>query len=181
MKYLKNREVVPDETEKSQVFKQTPLDILNRALRNCTWSGDLYVEKIRFSEKLALPKADVTETAQQAFEATNNDVKGHLNVWLEYLSYIKRHTNFEDEKEVEVLRKTMELGQDSLGRRSADANGEFDQLCARIEYGPLKNGDQGYQHYDRFIKNFSNQNKATSWIDFAQLDLNSRGIDAARR
>lgn len=181
MKYLQGREFEVDETEKSQIFKQTPLDVLNRALRNCTWNADLYVEKMRVSEKMGVAKADVTNTAQQAFEATNNDVKGHLNVWLEYLSYIKRNTNLENDKEVEVLRKTMELGQDSLARRSADANSEFDQLCARIEYGPLQNGEEGYRHYDNVIKNFGNQNKAIMWIDFAHLDLNRRGVDAARR
>lgn len=181
VKYLQGREFKVDETEKSQIFKQTPLDVLNRALRNCTWNADLYVEKMRVLEKMGVAKADVTNTAQQAFEATNNDVRGHLNVWLEYLSYIKRNTNLENDKEVEVLRKTMELGQDSLARRSADGNSEFDQLCARIEYGSLKNGDEGYKHYDKVIKNFGNQNKAIMWIDFAHLDLNRRGVDAARR
>lgn len=136
---------------------------------------------MRFSEKSGVAKADITIIAQQAFEATNNDVKGHLNVWLEYLSFTKRHTNLSDEKEVEVLRKTMELGQDSLARRSADGNSEFDQLCAHIEYGPLQNGESGYQHYDTVIKNFNNQHKAALWLEFAHLDLHSRGVDAARR
>lgn len=180
MKYLKSRDAEPNENEKSQVFKQTALDVLNRALRNCTWNAELYIEKIRLFEKAGHPKVDVTEIAQKAFEATNNDVKGHLNVWLEYLSYIKRNTNLSDEKEVEILRKTMELGQNSLAHRSADGNSEFDQLCARIEYGPLQNGDQGYQHYDKVIKNFVNQNKAILWIEFAHLDM-TRGVDAARR
>lgn len=182
MKYLKSREIKPNENEneKSQVFKQTPLDVLNRALRNCTWSADLYIEKIRLCEKASIPKGDITEIAQQAFEATNSDVKGHLNVWLEYLGYIKRNTNLNDEKEVGILRKTMELGQDSLARRSADENSEFDKLCAHIEYGPLQSGDQGYEHYDKVMKNFNNQNRAILWIEFAHLD-SSRGVDAARR
>lgn len=162
------------------MFKQSPLDVLNRALRNCTWSAELYIEKIRLCEKAGSPKGDVTEIAQQAFEATNSDVKGHLNVWLEYLAYIRRNTTFADEKEVEILRKTMELGQDTLTRRSADETGEFDKLCARIEYGPLQNGDQGYQHYDKVMKNFNNQNRAILWIEFAGLD-SCRGVDATRR
>lgn len=180
IKYLKSRETVPDVNDKSQVHKQTPLDVLNRALRNCTWSADLYIEKIRLSEKMGAPKADVTGIAQQAFEATNNDAKGHLNVWLEYLSYIKRQTNVSDEKEVEVLRKTMELGNESLTQRSADALNEFDLLCAHIEYSFLKNGDFGYQHYDNVMKNYNNQNKAAFWMEFSHLD-SIRGVDAARR
>lgn len=178
MKYLKYRESTG---ETAQIFLQTPLDVINRALRNCTWSADLFIEKIRLSEKCGAAKADITNIAQQAFEATNNDAKGHLNVWLEYLSFIKRNTNLADEKEVEVLRKTMELGQDSLARRTADGSNEFDQLCAHIEYGPLKNGESGYQHYDTVIKNFNNQSKASLWIQFAHLDLHGRGADAARR
>lgn len=179
VKYLRSRENIADES--SYVFKQTPLDIVNRALRNCTWNAELYLEKLRLLEKGGVLKADIINIAQQAFEATNNDVKGHLNVWLEYLSYIKRNTNLSDEKDVEVLRKTMELGQDALARRSADANSEYDQLCARIEYGPLQNGELGYQHFDKVMKNFNNQNKAGLWIQFASLDSSSRGIDAGRR
>lgn len=180
MQYLKNREFETVENEKSQVYIQTPLDVLSRALRNCTWSAELYIEKIRLSEKSGVAKATVLETAQQAFEATNSDVKGHLKVWLEYLSYLKRNTNLSDEKDVEVLRKTMDLGQESLASRTADAHSEFNRLCARIEYGPLQNGDQGYQQFDKVIKNFNNQNKAVLWIEFAYFDLN-RGVDAARR
>lgn len=154
---------------------------MNRALRICNWSADLYIEKIRLSEKYGVVKADITSIAQQAFEATNNDAKGHLNVWLEYLSYIKRNTNYANGKEIEVLRKTMELGQDSLARRSADVNNEFDLLCAHIEYELLKNGDLGYQHFNTVIENFTNQYKASLWIEFAHLDLNSSGANAARR
>lgn len=181
VKYLKYREPLSTTSKTAQVFLQTPLDILNRALRNCTWNADLYIEKMRSSEKNGVAKADITIIAQQAFEATNNDVKGHLTVWLEYLSFIKRYTNFTDEKEVDVLRKTMELGQDSLARRSADANNEFDLLCAHIEYELLCNGETGYQHYDTAMKNFNNQNKAALWIQFAYLDLNRRGADATRK
>lgn len=180
MKYLKGRQTQSTEGERWQVFKQAPLDVLNRALRNCTWSADLYIEKMRLSERAGVPKANVTETAQLAFEATSNDVKGHLNVWLEYLSYIKRNTDLSNDKEVELLRKTMELGIETLASRTADAHSEFDQLCARIEYGTLQNGDGGYEHFDNVIKNYNNQNKAILWIEFAHLDFN-RGADAARR
>lgn len=180
LKYVNGRENVPKENEKSQVFKQTPLDILKRALRNCTWSAELYIEKIRLSEKAGVPKGDVTQIAQDAFGATNNDVKSYLSVWLEYLSYISRNTNVNDEKELNILRKTMDLGQSSLASREADTYNEFGQLCAQIEYGPLKNGDQGFQLYDMVIKNFYNQSKAALWVQFAHLEF-SRGVDAARR
>lgn len=182
-KYLQKRENSDqklNESEKSKVFKQTPMDILDRALRNCTWNASLYIEKIRLAEKLNVPKAEITNIVQLAFEATNNDVKGHLNVWLEYLSYIKRCTSIPIEKDIELLRKTMELGSDALERRSADINSEFDKLSAYIEYGFLKNGEQGYQIYEKVIKNPNNQFKAALWIEFAHLELN-RGSDFARK
>lgn len=177
MKYLRNREPIPNKHELPQVFRQDPWDVLQRSLRNCTWSADLYIEEIRWKEKMDVP---VMSTVNRALEATTSDVKGFLNVWLEYLSYFKRKTDITSEKDVETLRKTMELGIESLAERSADAFSEFDRLCAHIEYSFLKNGDSGYQHYDNVIKNFNNQNKAALWIEFAHLDLN-RGVDAARR
>lgn len=156
---------------------------MNRALRNCTWNADLYIEKIHLSEEANVAKADVTNIAQQAFEATNTDVKGHLKVWLEYLSYVKRNTNVNDEKEIEILRKTMELGLETLSRLSADEHLQFDQLCARIEYGPLQDSENGYEHYETVMKNYDNRNKASLWIEFAHLNLSSKsddGIDVAR-
>lgn len=180
IKYLQRRGSPPGENEKSLVFKQTVMDVLNRALRNCTWHADLFIEKIRLAEKLNQSKSEVTEIVQQAFEATNNDAKGTLNIWLEYLSYTKRHTDVSIEKDVELLRKTMELGLDSLGRRSADPNSEFDKLCAWIEYKFLQNYEEGYQYYDSIIKNTNNHYRASIWIEFAHFEL-SRGAEFVRK
>lgn len=180
LKYLQSRTDAMDKNEKSPVFKQTAMDVLNRALRNCTWSSDLYIQKIRLSEKQNCPKAKVTEIVQQALEATNSDAKGNLNIWLEYLSYTKRHTDASNEKDVELLRKLMELGLDSLGRRSADPNREFDKLCAWIEYQFLQNSEQGYHYYDQMIKNANAQYKASIWIELAHFEI-GRGIDFARK
>lgn len=46
-------------------------------LRNCTWSSDLYIQKIRLSEKKKqnCRGAEVTEIVQQTLEATNTSCK----------------------------------------------------------------------------------------------------------
>lgn len=180
IRYLQKRDNQINPNEKSPVFKQTVMDVLNRALRNCTWNTDLYIEKIRSAENSNYSKSDVTDIVQQAFEATNSDSKGHLRTWLDYLSYTKRHTDISIEKDVELLRKTMELGLDSLSRRSADPNSEFDKLCAWIEYHFLENGEEGYNYYNGIVKNAIHQNKACVWNEFALMEL-IRGTDFARK
>lgn len=153
------------------------MDIVNRALRNCTWNADLYIEKIRLAEK---QHQDVMEIVQQALEATNSDAKANLTIWLEYLSYTKRHTDVSKDKDIELLRKTMELGLDSLGRRAADPNNEFDKLCAWIQYRFLLDYEEGYRCYDVIIKNANNQYRASLWNEFAHFEL-GRGIDYTRK
>lgn len=182
VKYLQHRsDSTPiAENEKSLVFSQNVLDVLNRALRNCSWSHELYTAKLNEAEKQNLPKAEITEIAQQAFEATNSDAVGHLNIWLQYLSFIKRSTNVSNEKDVQLLRKTMELGVDALARRSADPENQFDRLCARIEYDVLKDAAQGYEYFNGAVMNPNNNYKANLWIEFAYLEA-SKSIDAARK
>lgn len=136
------------------------------------------MEKIRLADQSNQSKSNVTDIFQQALEVTNNDPKGNLNIWLEYLSYMKRHTDVSSDKDVELLRKTMELGLDSLGRRSADPNNEFDRLCAWIEYRFLLDHEQAYQYFKGIIKN--HQYRAGVWIELAHFEL-ERGIEFARK
>lgn len=182
IKYLQSRKVpaVANDNEKSLVFSQSVLDVLNRALRNCSWNHDLHVTKLHEAERQSLPKAELTEIVQQALEATNTNAQGHLNVWLQYLSYTKRITDVSVEKDVQLLRKVMELGLDTLARRSADPSSEFNLLCARIEYETLKDASRGFEYINDAMMNPDNTYKASLWIEFAHLE-GTKGLDAARK
>lgn len=182
IKFIQNREdyAKPITMEESPVFSQTDWDIVNRALRNCTWSADLYIEKMCIGERMELPKQEVQNITESAFVATVNSPESFLSVWIEYVSYLRRNINVTNEKEVEVLRANFSLGWDSLERQCADPYCELLKVWGRLEYGVLQDVTRGKELWTSVMENDNNVNKSALWIEFAHLEL-TKGVDAARK
>lgn len=102
--YLEKREKYsrPEELENFPMFEQSAMEVINRALRNCTWSELLFIRKMRLGEKLGFGKNEVKEIFEQGLEAGFQTPEPLVALWLEYLSYLARNTNFDEEKEVIV-------------------------------------------------------------------------------
>lgn len=166
--------------EKSPVFNQTDWDIVNRALRNCTWSAELYIEKMFIGERMELPKQEVQNITEDAFAATVSSADAFHIVWIEYISYLRRNTNFTNEKEVEMLRANLALGWDSLEKQNADPYCELLKLWGRLEYNQLHDTAKGKELWTTVLESMSNRSNAALWIEFAHLEL-SKGCDAARK
>uniref|UniRef100_A0A1Q3EWF4 Putative squamous cell carcinoma antigen recognized by t-cells 3 n=1 Tax=Culex tarsalis TaxID=7177 RepID=A0A1Q3EWF4_CULTA len=183
LKYLDKYPPDPDEAEASPVFDQSVLDVVNRALRNCPWSAELYVEKMRICEREKRGKADILkimeEVATVEFQAPEPAVK----VWLEYLTYLRRHADFEDEKEREILRSNFELAWNQLGRtwgELADPECKILQFWGRLEYGALKDPLKGRDLWHSVMDSSDNSTRVGLWIEYAELEA-TRGLDAVRK
>lgn len=185
LSYIQNRskDWSPVESNKSRIFRQTEMDIVNRGLRNCNWSADLYVEKMRILEAEKEPRQEIQKVLEQACTIQYNNAEPIVKVWLEYLSYLVRVTNFEDEKETEILRNNFNLGWNTLGRQYgdlADCDCEILKFWGRIEYTKLKDSSQGKQLWNTVMESNDNYTKAGLWLEFAQLELQHNGVDSAR-
>lgn len=170
----------PVEAFNSPVFSQTDWDIVNRALRNCSWSAELFIEKIHIAERMELPKPEVQNITEIAFVATVSTPESYLNVWLEYIAYLRRNTNFSDEKEIENLRANLNLSWESLERIYADPYCELLKMWGRLEYGQLQNVSKGKELWTMILENDNNVSSTGLWIEFAHLEL-TKGVDAARK
>lgn len=165
------------------VWAQTDWDIVGRAIRNCTWSAELYIEKIRIVEKSDMAKHEAQNTLEQALAAVFDTPEPVVAIWLEYLAYLRRHTNFAVEKEAEILRANFDLAWNSLGRQFgvlADTQCEILQFWGRLEYGPLNDLPRGRELWTTVMESADNANKSGLWIEFAHLEL-KRGVDNARK
>lgn len=165
------------------VFSQTDWDVVNRSLRNCTWSADLYVEKMRIAEKMEFPREDVQGIAEFALAAGFHWPEPVVTIWLEYLSYVRRTTNYDKENEIEMLRATFTLAWDTLGRQfgeKADQTCELLQMWGRLEYGPLNDLAKGKELWTTVMSSADNDQKSGLWIEFAYLEL-KKGVDGARK
>lgn len=172
-----------NDEQQSLVFSQTDWDICNRAIRNCTWSAEIYVEKMRIAERMELSKQEVQSVAEYALAAGFQTPEPVVTIWLEYLSYLRRNINFKCEKEVEILRATFSLAWDTLGKQFgvlADCNCEILQMWGRLEYGPLDDLAKGKELWTTVMDSADNASKTGMWIEFAHLELR-RGVDGTRK
>lgn len=185
IKYIQSRQS-PSPTEHitaSPVFCQSDWDIVCRAIRNCTWSAELYIEKMRIAEKLELAKQEVQNILELALAAGFNAPEPLVSIWLEYLAYLRRHTNYTVEKEVDILRANFKLAWDTLGRQFgvlADSQCEILQFWGRLEYGPLNDLQHGRELWTTVMESADNSSKSGLWIEFAHLEL-KRGAENARK
>lgn len=182
IKFLERRADYPKEIDidESLVFNQTDWDVVNRALRNCTWSAELYVEKMFIGEKMELPKQECQNIAETAFTATYDQPEGYFTVWMEYLSYLRRNVDFANDKDVETLRANFSLGWESLERLNADPYGELLKFWGNLEYNQLNDVVKGKELWTFVMQNLNNVGKSVLWVEFAQLEL-KKGVDAARK
>lgn len=185
LSYVQNRskDWSPVESNKSTIFRQKEIDIVNRGLRNCNWSADLYIEKMRILESNKEPRQEIQNILETACAIEYTNAEPIVKVWLEYLSYLVRVTNFSDDKEKEILRKNFNLAWNTLGWQYgnlADCDCEILKFWGRIEYTKLEDGNQGKQLWNTVMESNENYAKTGLWIEFAQLEQQHRGIEAAR-
>ncbi|XP_053692344.1 squamous cell carcinoma antigen recognized by T-cells 3 [Sabethes cyaneus] len=183
LKYLDKYPPDLEESSASPVFSQSAFDLVNRALRNCPWSAELYVEKMRIVEREKRPKEDILkimeEVATVEFQAPEPAVK----VWLEYLTYLRRHANYEEEKERDILRSNFELAWNQLGRtwgELADPECKILQFWGRLEYGQLANPLKGRDLWHNVMESSDNSTRAGLWIEYAELEA-KRGLEPVRK
>lgn len=132
--------------EKAPVFQQTRLDLVTRALRNCTWSRELYIEKMRTLELKKAPREAVQAVIEEAAVVGFQTPSPIVNIWLEYLSYLSRNTDYQNTEEREHLRRNFQFSWDTLGRdwgALADVECKILQYWSKLEYGKLGSAIKG--------------------------------------
>lgn len=168
----------------SAVFGQTEWDVCNRALRNCTWSVELYVEKLNIAERMAMSRDEMRTVAEEALAAGFRQSQPLVQIWLEYLAYMRRSCDLQEERDVELLRATFTLACNSLERQfgdEADVECEIHQFWGRLEYGALDDVCAGKELWTTVMQSDWNRHKTALWMEFVQLEMQHRSVDGARK
>uniref|UniRef100_A0A1A9VRE6 RRM domain-containing protein n=1 Tax=Glossina austeni TaxID=7395 RepID=A0A1A9VRE6_GLOAU len=172
----------PDELPAFHPFNQTADDISKRALRNCSWSPELYIKRMRLFEKMGKTKEEIQEILEGAVAAGFQTPEPTVLIWLEYLTYLRRHTDWRNENECDTLRKTFNLAWTILGQQwgvLADCNCEILQFWGRLEYGPLQDSKRGKELWTTVMESSDNASKSGLWIEFALLEMR-RDLESTR-
>ncbi|XP_013105222.2 squamous cell carcinoma antigen recognized by T-cells 3 [Stomoxys calcitrans] len=173
----------PKDLQRLPLFEQTPDDICQRALRNCTWSAELYIKRMQILEKLDRPKTVVQEVLESAAAAGFQTPEPAVAVWLEYLTYLRRHTDWSDADECDIVRKNFNLAWTILGQQwgvLADCNCEILQFWGRLEYGPLQDPKKGKELWTTVMESAENSTKSGLWIEYVLLEMR-RDLESTRK
>lgn len=92
-------------------------------------------------------------------------------LWLTYLTFLRRHTNWEDEKEVERLRRNFQVANQHLGN-FPDGDPEFaiPLFLATIEAKYLNNMEEARNLWETILSLDHVASKADSWIEYAYFE-----------
>uniref|UniRef100_A0A182JYB4 RRM domain-containing protein n=1 Tax=Anopheles christyi TaxID=43041 RepID=A0A182JYB4_9DIPT len=185
VRYLHRCPPDAEDNPASPVFRQSELDLVNRALRNCTWSAELYVEKMRIVERQATPTSKMTilKIMEDVASAGLQTPEASVKVWLEYLTYLRRVTDFTSEKERDILRANFDLAWNQLGRTwgvLADPQCKILQFWGRLEYEALGEPSKGRDLWYSVMDSADNSTRVGLWIEFIELEA-KRGPEALRK
>lgn len=180
--YLRDRRY--DESDDVEIER-----VLNRAIQLGDPHDEFFTMKMALLEKAKNKqspteiKAQLTKTIEIALASQFVQPDMSTRVWLEYLTILRRLTDYEDEAEVEVLRKNFDLAWSSLSRQwgdSADNNGEILKFQARLEYQVLNNPDHGRELWNSVLGFGNNSQNAGIWLEFIDMEAKAN-LGLARR
>jgi hypothetical protein len=169
----------------SSIFHQSEIDLVMRALRNCSWSEDLYIEKMRIFEKKDSDQAEIQSIFEEAYATEYRSPNPQVKLWLHYLSFMSRHTDYSNEDKKDTLRNCFKYAWDSLGKQwgdLADTNCEILKFWGRLEYNTkmLNNPSKGKDLWKTAQSSGNNYQNSGFWIEYALLEQ-ARNEDGARK
>ncbi|RWS02172.1 hypothetical protein B4U79_04340 [Dinothrombium tinctorium] len=146
--------------------------VYERAVRNCPWVVSLWDNYIKCLERFEDTKTKIQLVFERALESGFQTGDEYRQIWLTYLDYTRRKTDFQDEKEIEKLRKCFEAAKNHLNNfENGDLNGVLLQYLAKIEAKFCKNIENARKIWNESLLNrrfISSQ--AQMWIEFANLE-----------
>ncbi|XP_045461215.1 squamous cell carcinoma antigen recognized by T-cells 3 [Harmonia axyridis] len=143
------------------VFKlgDSALKVSERSLRNCTWSEDLWVMKLRIMENLNKDENEVMSSFEQGL--TNIAPSLGLQLWFTYIEYVKRNT-----KNEEKLNKILEKASDICG--DYDPHYSFGRFHARL-LAKNENVKEAISIWNKIMSIPQNKGNLTFWLEFLAL------------
>lgn len=146
------------------------LPVYERAVRNCPWSSVIWSSYLRSLERFEKPKVDVVKVFEQALAAGFTDPSAYLEVWLAFLDYMRRRTEFSKEvtSTMSDLRTAFERSTDHLARLKADPDCKVLRYWANLEADHCHNV-QNARNIWADIGNIHG-NKALAWIENINME-----------
>ena len=147
--------------------------VLRRAVRNVTWSAELWIDYIRTVERFERPGTEVQEVFERSLTAALPAESDYGKLWLCYLEFRRRKTNFDDLKQVEQLRKNfLACTQHLAAMPTADQFSAISIFEAKIEAKFCSNIARSREIWEAIMENHKvlGANQVNYWLEYADLE-----------
>lgn len=139
---------------------EVALSVSTRAVRNCTWSEELWVLRLRILEK---QNADSAEIMKQFEQGVSCIPPPGLELWLAYIEYVRRN-----EKSLEKLHKLFKQAIEQIGY-NGDPTYKLLRWQARL-FAAEGKIDEARKNWGEILKNRQYRESATAWLEYIALE-----------
>ncbi|CAB3246174.1 unnamed protein product [Arctia plantaginis] len=147
---------------------------LDVCVRRCPRKATFWTLKMQHAEHEEKSFDEVKTIFEDALSKGMETYKQAEALWLSYLEYTRRCTAFDNDSEVERLRRTFRLAWDSLAEAWGDeANDcEVPLYWARLEYKLMNAPKQGKEIFEELFKYGENKTMSKYWEALIALESN---------
>lgn len=152
--------------------RRTYARVLQAATRRSPRKAMFWVLSLQQAEHEGKSFDEVKEIFEHALTKVTESYKDAESVWLSYLEYVRRRTSFDNNDEVEKLRRNFRLAWDSLaevwGHEANDC--EVPLYWARLEYKRMNEPKQGKEIFEEIFKYGENKTMSKYWESLLELE-----------
>ncbi|XP_074641538.1 spliceosome associated factor 3, U4/U6 recycling protein-like [Tubulanus polymorphus] len=151
------------------------MNVYDRAIRNCPWSVNLWIGKIRAMERHNQKIDTVKDVIETALNSGFTQAAEYLSVWTAYIDFLRRRIDWEATdhvKELEQFHLSIERAIDHLTQlfgNEGDPTCSLQRYWAFIEVKFCKNMTKSREIWNDIMQR-GNGNKAEMWMEFIRLE-----------
>ncbi|XP_013145608.1 PREDICTED: squamous cell carcinoma antigen recognized by T-cells 3 [Papilio polytes] len=152
--------------------RATTRRVLEAGVRRCPTAHTFWSLKIQQAEHEDADFDEVKSIFEIALTKRMESYSHSESLWMTYLEFCRRRTDFDKESDVDRLRRTFRLAWDSLaetwGNEANDC--ELPLFWAHVEYKRIKDPKQGKEIFEEIFKYGENVTLCKYWEPLLQLE-----------
>ncbi|XP_013167665.1 PREDICTED: squamous cell carcinoma antigen recognized by T-cells 3 [Papilio xuthus] len=152
--------------------RMTTRRVLEACVRRCPSKNTFWTLKMQQAEHEESDFDEVKSILEIALAKGMESYTQAEFLWMSYLEFCRRRTDFSKESDVDRLRRTFRLAWDSLGETwGSEANDcELPLFWAHVEYKRIKDPKQGKEIFEEIFKYGENVTMCKYWEALLQLE-----------
>lgn len=147
--------------------------VLQRAVRNVVWCSEIWIEYVKTIERFDKTEQEAQEIFERSLTSSFPTEEDYRKVWLSYLEFKRRKTDFSDLKQVDKLRKNFDTCIQHLNSMySADPYFTVSIYQAKVEAKFCSNIAKSREIWEEimtFHKNLGTK-QVNYWLEYATLE-----------